>query len=91
MLPKVATQILHSTTRAAASIQHQTNTIRNVLQLQSSPGPSSGSGNLAPWNSPGSSHWGNNGPGPGGPKYNAGSRFQHGYSVCHIIPLWNID
>ncbi|KAF9468765.1 hypothetical protein BDZ94DRAFT_1303935 [Collybia nuda] len=80
MLPKVATQILHSTTRAAASIQHQTYTIRNVLQLQSSSGPSSGSGNLAPWNNTGSSHWGNNGPGPGGAKYSTGSRFQHGYT-----------
>ncbi|KAG5653275.1 hypothetical protein H0H81_001339 [Sphagnurus paluster] len=72
MIPKVATHILHTTTRAAASIQTQTYTIRNVLQLQSSPGPSS---NVGPWNNPGSSHWGNNGPGPGGAKYNTGSRY----------------
>jgi pentatricopeptide repeat protein len=68
MLPKVATHILHSTTRAAAAVQNQTHAIRNVLQLQSS-GPSSGSG----------SSWGN-GPGPGGAKYNTGSRFHAGYN-----------
>ncbi|KAG5645763.1 hypothetical protein DXG03_005300 [Asterophora parasitica] len=70
MLPKVATHILHTSTRAVASIQ-QTYTIRNVLQFQSNSGPSS---TIAPWNNTGSSHWGNNGPGPGGAKYNTGSR-----------------
>lgn len=81
MLPKVATHILHTTSRAAASIQNQSHTIRNVLQLQSSPCPSSGTGNLAPWNTPGSSNSGNNGPGTGGTKYNhPGSRFHNGYT-----------
>ncbi|KAF5388146.1 hypothetical protein D9615_000011 [Tricholomella constricta] len=80
MLPKVATHILHTTTRAAASIQHQTYTIRNVLQFQSSPGPSSTTGHLAPWNNTGSSHWGNNGPGPGGAKYHTGSRYHNAYA-----------
>ena len=65
MLP----HILHSTTRAAAVVQNQTQAFRNVLQLQSS-GPSSGSG----------SSWGN-GPGPGGSKFNTGSRFHAGYNV----------
>jgi pentatricopeptide repeat protein len=92
MLPKVATHILHTTSRAAASIQHQSHTIRNVFQLQSSSGPSSGTGNLAPWSGPSSSNWGNNGPGTGGAKYNAGSRFQNGYTVSSmyivVLPLF---
>ncbi|KAF8075959.1 hypothetical protein FPV67DRAFT_1558550 [Lyophyllum atratum] len=79
MLPKVATHILHTTSRAAASIQHQTHTIRNVLQLQSSSGPSSSSGHLGSWNGPGSSYWGNNGPSPGGAKY-TGSRYHNGFT-----------
>jgi hypothetical protein len=65
MLP----HILNSTARAAAAVQNQTHTIRNVLHLQSS-GPSSGSG--PSWN---------NGPGPGGSKFNTGSRFYTGYNV----------
>ena len=65
MLP----HILNSTARAAAAVQNQTHTIRNVLHLQSS-GPSSGSG----------PSWGN-GPGPGGSKFNTGSRFYTGYNV----------
>ncbi|KAF9475906.1 hypothetical protein BDN70DRAFT_813231 [Pholiota conissans] len=64
MLP----HILHSTGRAVAIVHNQTNAIRNVLQPKSS-GPSSGSG----------STWGN-GPGPGGSKYGAGSRFHAGYN-----------
>ncbi|RDB15624.1 Pentatricopeptide repeat-containing protein 5, mitochondrial [Hypsizygus marmoreus] len=80
MLPKVATHILHTTARTAASIHHQTHTIRNVLQLQSSSGSSSSTGHLAPWNSPGSSHWGNSGPGTGGAKYGTGSRY-NGYTA----------
>ncbi|KAG6865382.1 hypothetical protein C0991_003085 [Blastosporella zonata] len=62
---KVATTILHSTTRAVTSIQHQSYTIKNVLS-----GPNN---NLAPWNTP--SYWEKNGPGPGGQKYGAGSRY----------------
>ena len=78
MLP----HILNSTARAAAAVQNQTHTIRNVLHLQSS-GPSSGSG-------PG---WGN-GPGPGGSKFNTGSRFYAGYNVleffCHLFMFSDI-
>ncbi|KII96119.1 hypothetical protein PLICRDRAFT_35049 [Plicaturopsis crispa FD-325 SS-3] len=79
MLPKVATHILHQTTRAAAAVQSQTHAIRNVLQLQSS-GPSSSSGTIGGWNGAGSSSWGSNGTGPGGAKYNAGSRYYAGYT-----------
>ena len=78
MLP----HILNSTARAAAAVQNQTHTIRNVLHLQSS-GPSSGSG----------PSWGN-GPGPGGSKFNTGSRFYPGYNVlaffCHFFNLFMI-
>src|SRR5438309_11288248 len=67
MLP----HILHSTTRSAAAVVHnQTQTLRNVLQLQTS-NPSSGS----------NSNWGN-GPSSGGPKFNTGSRFHTNYNVC---------
>lgn len=84
MLPKLATHILHHTSRAAAAVQNQTgHTIRNVLQLQSSSAPSNSTGTLGGWNGPGSSSssWGNTGAGPGGAKYNAGSRFHNGYTV----------
>ena len=68
MLP----HILHSTTRSAAAVVHnQTQTLRNVLQLQTS-NPSSGS----------NSNWGN-GPSSGGPKFNTGSRFHTNYNVCN--------
>ncbi|KAF8632397.1 hypothetical protein AX17_004838 [Amanita inopinata Kibby_2008] len=85
MLPKVATHIIHTTSRAAAAVHNQTSTFRNVLQLQTSPGPStSGTTNLGPWNGSGSSGWGNHGPGTGtgagGAKYNAGSRFYSGFT-----------
>lgn len=77
MLPKVATQLLHSTTRAAAAVQNQSHaTIRNVFHSSSSPSSSS---TLAPWNASTSSSGGSsNGPGPGGQKY-TGSRF-HSYN-----------
>ena len=84
MLPKVATHILHTTSRAAAAVHNQTSTLRNVLQLQTSSSPSSaaGSANIGPWNGNGSSSRGNShGPGPGGPKQNAGSRFYAGFTV----------
>lgn len=75
MIPKVATHILHHTSRAAAAVQNQT--IRNVLQIQttgqSQSTPSSRHG-------PGSSHWSNNG-GHGGSKFNPNNRFYAGYSV----------
>lgn len=94
MLPKVATHILHHTSRAAAAVQNQTTqTIRNVLQFQSSPSPSSSTGTLSGWNGPGSSssNWGSNGTGPGGAKYNAGSRFHNGYTVCIFFFLFIIS
>ncbi|KAG6813178.1 hypothetical protein H0H92_013298 [Tricholoma furcatifolium] len=72
MLPKVATQLLHTTTRAVTSIQHQSYTLRNVLQNPSA----------------GSSHWGN-GPGPGGAKYNAGSRYNPFFGAGRAVTQAN--
>ncbi|PSR72868.1 hypothetical protein PHLCEN_2v11235 [Hermanssonia centrifuga] len=81
MLPKVANQILHHTSRAVAAVQNQTgHTIRNVLQLQSSSGPSSAAGNLSVRTGPSSSSSGrgSNGTGAGGAKYHSSSRFHSG-------------
>ncbi|PBK65602.1 hypothetical protein ARMSODRAFT_960968 [Armillaria solidipes] len=64
MLPKVATTLLHSGSRAATAVQNQSHTIRNVLQLQSNSGPNSNRGG--------------NGPSSGGSRYNTGSRSYHG-------------
>ncbi|CAK5262833.1 unnamed protein product [Mycena citricolor] len=73
MLPKVATQLLHSTSRAAVAAQNQSHhTLRNVLHSSSSSSPAGA--RAGPSSSGGSS----NGPGPGGQKY-TGSRFQSGY------------
>ncbi|KIL60552.1 hypothetical protein M378DRAFT_168036 [Amanita muscaria Koide BX008] len=82
MLPKVATHILHTTSRAAAAVHNQTSTLRNVFQLQTSPGSSAGSGTtpLGPWNGTGNSSKGSHGPGPGGAKQNTGSRFYTGFT-----------
>ncbi|KAF8628994.1 hypothetical protein AX15_003603 [Amanita polypyramis BW_CC] len=85
MLPKVATHILHTTSRAAAAVHNQTSTFRNVLQLQTSSGPSTATGtaNIGPWNGngSGSSSWGNShGAGTGSAKQNAGSRFYSGFT-----------
>ncbi|KAJ7484597.1 hypothetical protein FB451DRAFT_1084055 [Mycena latifolia] len=79
MLPKVATHLLHSTSRAAAAVQNQSHTIRSVLHSSSSSSPSSST--LAPWNASTSSSSGgsSNGPGPGGQKY-TGSRYYTGYT-----------
>ncbi|KAJ7166477.1 hypothetical protein C8R43DRAFT_917900 [Mycena crocata] len=75
MLPKVATHILHSTSRAAAAVHNQSHTIRNVFH--SSPS----NGTLGPWNGPRDSGGsGSNGPSPGGQKY-TGSRFHNGYAT----------
>ncbi|KAJ7621648.1 hypothetical protein DFH06DRAFT_1482409 [Mycena polygramma] len=81
MLPKVATTLLHSTSRAATAVQSQTHTIRSVLHSStsaSSPAPNTG---LAPWHGPSSSSGGgsSNGPSPGGQKY-TGSRWNSGYN-----------
>ncbi|OCH93223.1 hypothetical protein OBBRIDRAFT_790392 [Obba rivulosa] len=81
MLPKVASHLLHHTSRAVAAAQNQTGyTIRNVLQLQSSSSPSTG--NLGNWNGASSSNsgWNGHGAGPGGAKYQSGSRYHTGYS-----------
>lgn len=89
MLPKVANQILHHTSRAVAAVQNQTGqTIRNVLQLQTSSGPSSAAGNLGAWNTSGSSSsgWGSSGPGAGGAKHSS-SRFHSSYTVSPRLAL----
>ncbi|KAG1856308.1 hypothetical protein C8R48DRAFT_776128 [Suillus tomentosus] len=76
MLPKVANHFFLHTSRAVAAVQNQTgHTLRNVLQLQSS-APSAPTA----WTGAGSSSWGSNGAGPGGAKFNAGSRFYNGYT-----------
>lgn len=92
MLPKVASQLLHHTSRAVAVIQNQTGyTIRNVLQ--SSPGTSS----VAGWNGASSSSgWGGAGTGAGGAKFSGSSRFYSGYTVCppsllHKIHIHNFS
>lgn len=79
MLPKVANHLLLHTSRAVALVQNQTCTIRNVLQHQSSGSTSS----AAPWAAGPGSSWGSSGAGagPGGAKFNAGSKFYTGYTV----------
>lgn len=81
MLPKVATHILHQTSRAVTAAHTQTGqTLRNVIQLQTQSGtPATASTSLGGWN--GASSWGSGGAGPGGAKFNAGSRFYNGYTV----------
>ncbi|KLO17511.1 hypothetical protein SCHPADRAFT_846456 [Schizopora paradoxa] len=74
MIPKLASHILHQTSRAAATAQNYT--FRNVLGFQS---PSTASGGLGGWSGAGSSSWGSYGAGPGGAKYSSGSRFYSGY------------
>ncbi|KIY45149.1 hypothetical protein FISHEDRAFT_49778 [Fistulina hepatica ATCC 64428] len=87
MIPKVASHILHSSTRAAAVVQNQT--FRNVLQFQPNHAnahtglnPVTGSTSLSSHSNAGSSSWGgngSNGPGSGGSRFNnpgAGGRFQ---------------
>ena len=73
MIPKVASHILHHTSRAAAAVQAQTSqSIRNALQYQS--GQPSAANTLNPWAStPGSSSsgWGS----AGNAKQNAGRKF----------------
>ncbi len=92
MLPKVANQILHHTSRAVAAVQNQTgHTIRNVLQLQSSSGPSSAAGNLSVRTGPSSSSSGrgSNGTGAGGAKYHSSSRFHSGNTV-RAMPIYHM-
>ncbi|KAF8516675.1 hypothetical protein JB92DRAFT_2909911 [Gautieria morchelliformis] len=83
MFPKVAAQIFHHTSRAAAAVQNQTSqAIRNAWQYQqATPSSSAGGGGVSPWGGLGSSSgWGGSSAGPGGAKYNAGSRFYSGYT-----------
>ncbi|KAL1939612.1 hypothetical protein VTO73DRAFT_9645 [Trametes versicolor] len=69
MLPKVANQLFHHTSRAVVSIQNQTgHTLRNVLQLQSS-GPSTA---VTGWGSSVSGGSAHSGPGPS--KFHTSSR-----------------
>ncbi|KAH9853323.1 hypothetical protein C2E23DRAFT_884921 [Lenzites betulinus] len=69
MLPKVANQLFHHTSRAVVTIQNQTgHTLRNVLQFQSS-GPSTA---VTGWGSSVSGGSGHSGPGPS--KFHTSSR-----------------
>ncbi|KAF9782137.1 hypothetical protein BJ322DRAFT_1111026 [Thelephora terrestris] len=76
MFPKVATQLIHHTTRAVAAVQGSGHAFRNVIQ-------SSSSGTTTTVNWPGvgtsGSSWGNAGTGAGGAKYQSSSKFYHGY------------
>ncbi|KAL1753815.1 hypothetical protein FB107DRAFT_276393 [Schizophyllum commune] len=73
MLPKVASHILHTSTRAAAAVQNQA-AFRNVFHQ--SPGFFDSTGApLVPSSDRRSSNWG----GHGGAKYN-GSRFSHSFA-----------
>lgn len=88
MLPKVANHLLHHTARAISVAQNQTGqTIRNVLQLQSSSSPSTASGNFGAWNGASSSHsnWNGRGTGSGGAKYHPGGRTYSGYTVRSFL------
>ena len=78
MLPKVATQLLHHTTRAVAAVQGSGHAFRNVLQSSSS-----GTTTTASWSGVGASgsSWGSAGTGAGGAKYQSSSKFYHGYQV----------
>ncbi|CDO70351.1 hypothetical protein BN946_scf184613.g1 [Trametes cinnabarina] len=71
MLPKVANHLIHHTSRAVIAVQNQTgHTLRNVLQLQSSSGPSTA---VTGWGSSVSSGAGpHSGPGPS--KFHTSSR-----------------
>ncbi|KAH9885082.1 hypothetical protein C8Q73DRAFT_795970 [Cubamyces lactineus] len=62
MLPKVANHLIHHTSRAVIAVQNQTgHTLRNVLQLQSSSGPSTA---VTGWGSSVSGGSAHSGPGP---------------------------
>ena len=82
MLPKVATQLIHHTTRAVAAVQGSA--FRNVLQSSST-----GTTTTATWPGVGASgsSWGSAGTGAGGAKYQSSSKFYHGYQVCFLLCL----
>jgi len=81
MLPKVATQLIHHTTRAVAAVQGSGSAFRNILQS-----PSSGTTSTTTWPGVGASgfSWGSAGTGAGGAKYQSSSNFYHGYQVCSL-------
>ena len=85
MLPKVANHLFLHTSRAVALVQNQSGTLRSVLQHQSS-------GSTASWGAGAGSSWGSagHGAGPGGAKFNAGSKFYTGYTVgaLYRYPLY---
>ncbi|KAI0640523.1 hypothetical protein C8Q79DRAFT_1015056 [Trametes meyenii] len=70
MLPKVANHLFHHTSRAVVAVQNGTgHTLRNVLQLQSTTGPTTA---VTGWGSSVSGGNGHNGPGPS--KFHTSSR-----------------
>ncbi|KAI9059001.1 hypothetical protein FKP32DRAFT_1580614 [Trametes sanguinea] len=70
MLPKVANHLIHHTSRAVIAVQNQTgHTLRNVLQLQSSSGPTTA---VTGWGSSVSGGGPHSGPGPS--KFHTSSR-----------------
>ncbi|KAJ2994154.1 hypothetical protein NUW54_g7600 [Trametes sanguinea] len=70
MLPKVANHLIHHTSRAVIAVQNQTgHTLRNVLQLQSSSGPTTA---VTGWGSSVSGAGPHSGPGPS--KFHTSSR-----------------
>ncbi|KAI0666174.1 hypothetical protein C8Q78DRAFT_1083409 [Trametes maxima] len=70
MLPKVANHLFHHTSRAVVAVQNGTShTLRNVLQLQSTTGPTTA---VTGWGSSVSGGSGHSGPGPS--KFHTGSR-----------------
>ncbi|EKM59023.1 uncharacterized protein PHACADRAFT_205203 [Phanerochaete carnosa HHB-10118-sp] len=79
MLPKVANQLIHHTSRAVAVVQNQTgHTIRNVLHLQTSTPATVGNRNGTGSSSSGKS---SNGAGAGGARQSGSSRFYSSYSA----------
>ena len=90
MFPKVATQLIHHTTRAVTAVQGSGHAFRNVLQSSSS-----GTTTTANWSGVGASgsSWGSAGTGAGGAKYQSSSKFYHGYQVgfSQFIPVSHIQ
>jgi len=83
MLPKIATHLFQHTSRVAAAVQNQTSqAIRNALQQVTPTGSTAGGTGLTPYGSVGAgSGWGGgSNAGPGGAKFNAGSRYYSGYT-----------
>lgn len=86
MLPKIATHLFQHTSRVAAAVQNQTSqAIRNALQQVTPTGSTAGGTGLTPYGGVGAgSGWsGGSNAGPGGAKFNAGSRYYSGYTVSY--------